>query len=410
MKLSELTVTHFLGVDAIGPTPIGPVTLFCGNNFTGKTSIQQAIRMLLTGEPARVKLKGDYGKMIADGHDTATLSALWADEAGENRGRTVTISDDIPPDGLVCTDEIDPLRFVLEPHRFAAQKEGRRKSFLFDLMGVSANKDDIAPLLTARGGDTEKIKQLMPLFRGGFEVAEREAEQQAKSARAVWKGITGEGYGSKKAETWEPQKNKQEQALESAAIAIANNHAELSCPECGTALSFDEAGLKVADEATTTAWTNSTAKLAERAQAAHRDVEGWCLLQAALSPTGIPSELLGTTLGPFNSLLASCGPSTWAPVQVDSDLDIAIGGRDYALCSESEQWRADAVLAEAIATRSGLDLIMLDRVDVLDVSSRGELLEWALEMAENGLQSILFATLKKPFAADGLTTVWLEDE
>ena len=70
-------------------------------------------------------------------------------------------------------------------------------------------------------------------------------------------------------------------------------------------------------------------------------------LADALSPDGIPAELLAEALGPINDRLHSNdGLAEWEPVVIHSDMRITYGLRDYALISESEKWRADAMIAE----------------------------------------------------------------
>jgi hypothetical protein len=74
------------------------------------------------------------------------------------------------------------------------------------------------------------------------------------------------------------------------------------------------------------------------------------------------------------------------------------GQRDYRLLSESERWRVDAMIAEAIAHLSGMRIIVLDRFDVLDQHGRGELLGWLDVLADQKEidTALVFGTLKEP--------------
>lgn len=141
------------------------------------------------------------------------------------------------------------------------------------------------------------------------------------------------------------------------------------------------------------------AKTKQAAQHA-ADVTAWDAIAQALSPDGIPAELLAEALGPVNARLAqSSADTSWPVVTIATDMSITYGaGRPYALCSESERWRADAMLAEAIAHVSGARLLVLDRMDVLDLHGRSELLGWLDVLAETGEvdTALLFATLKQP--------------
>jgi hypothetical protein len=103
----------------------------------------------------------------------------------------------------------------------------------------------------------------------------------------------------------------------------------------------------------------------------------------------------------------------WLRVGINGDMTIsADGDRPYALLSESEQWRADAMLAEAISHCSGLRLLVLDRFDVLDGKGRADLLAWLDVLATEGEleTALLFGTLKH--LPDGLpdtaSAEWIE--
>ncbi len=145
----------------------------------------------------------------------------------------------------------------------------------------------------------------------------------------------------------------------------------------------------------------------------HELVKSWSLIADALGPNGIPSEILADAIGPMNKLLASYSAATgWASVQISETIDVTFGGRLYGLLSESEKWRCDALLTAAIARLSGLGLVVLDRLDVLDLPSRGQALKWLMQLTKSGdLQSVILAgTLKQPMEnpPTGLQAVWID--
>ena len=103
----------------------------------------------------------------------------------------------------------------------------------------------------------------------------------------------------------------------------------------------------------------------------HADVQAWEQIAEALAPSGIPAELLSEALTPLNDALAGHAESAQCPrVVVEADMTVTADGRAYALLSESEQWRADAMLAATIARLSDVRLLVLDRFDVLDQQGR----------------------------------------
>ena len=135
----------------------------------------------------------------------------------------------------------------------------------------------------------------------------------------------------------------------------------------------------------------------------------------ALGPAGIPAELLAEALDPINERLAAMANlSEWARIGIEADMSItADGGRPYGLLSESEKWRADAMIAEAITHLTGLRLLVLDRADVLIGAERDRLFWWLDDLAADGAidTALVFMSLKAPPAGlpEAITPFWIED-
>lgn len=145
----------------------------------------------------------------------------------------------------------------------------------------------------------------------------------------------------------------------------------------------------------------------------HADVVAWSLIAEALAPTGIPAEILAGALDPCNELLAAqAAVATWQPVVITPEIEITYGGRLYGLLSESEKWRADTLLAIAIARLSGIRLVLLDRFDVLQPSARPQALKLLLALTRSGdIESAVMAgTMKEPMAKvpAGIQQVWIQ--
>ena len=71
------------------------------------------------------------------------------------------------------------------------------------------------------------------------------------------------------------------------------------------------------------------------------------------------------------------------------------------------------MIAEAVSFLSGVRLLVLDRVDVLDLDGRADLLYWMDGLAEDGEidRALLFATLKAlPVKLPGMVEAfWIEN-
>lgn len=146
----------------------------------------------------------------------------------------------------------------------------------------------------------------------------------------------------------------------------------------------------------------------------HQEVVEWSKIAEALSPSGIPSEMLGEALDEINlRLTQSSEDSTWQLVKIDADMAITYGGRAFGLLSESEQWRVNAMITEAISFISQNKFFALDRMDVLDPASRGNCLAWLETLADNNEIDTAFvaATLKqKPSDSDVMQVAWLNHQ
>lgn len=145
----------------------------------------------------------------------------------------------------------------------------------------------------------------------------------------------------------------------------------------------------------------------------HADVLAWDGIAAALGPDGIPAEILAEALGPINARLAqSALDADWPAVVIGANMALTYGGRARSLCSESEQWRCDAMVAEAIANLSCARLLVLDRFDVLDQAGRSQLIGWLDALARAGEidTALVFGTLKSVPAnlPDTCAAHWIE--
>ena len=157
-------------------------------------------------------------------------------------------------------------------------------------------------------------------------------------------------------------------------------------------------------------------ELKVRAGVVANEIAQWSLLADALgnSPDSIPSELIARTIGPLNEAMAKlCVAWGTPPVALDPHIALARGdGTQYYLLSESERWRADAVLALSLAQVGPLKLVCLDRFDVLEPDARPAFFGMLERFtADNPTISVLITgTLKSPVTAQipGVKFWWVE--
>ncbi len=179
---------------------------------------------------------------------------------------------------------------------------------------------------------------------------------------------------------------KPEDLAESRAL-LSSKEGELKSATSGLEkMRADKAAAASADERT------------QKAAGHHADVIEWEKIASALAPDGLPAELLADALKPVNALLQAYAVMTgWRQPRIDPDMCIRADGRPYALHSESEKWRIDAMISAAIASMSDIRIIMLDRVDVLEPAQRPMLIAWLNELCDQGEleTALLYGTFKK---------------
>lgn len=162
------------------------------------------------------------------------------------------------------------------------------------------------------------------------------------------------------------------------------------------------------------AQADSAAGITKKAAELHTEVAAWLEIADAMSPEGIPAELLQQALAPINqSLQVLAGMAGWPLIEISRDIEVTSQGRPYPLISESEKWRADTLLALAIAQLTELRLVLLDRFDVLEPKARGQLIGLVHQLIsmETIDTVIMLGTLKeKPGALpEGFMAAWISN-
>jgi energy-coupling factor transporter ATP-binding protein EcfA2 len=199
MLLSKLQTQNFAGLPAF-TVDFAPLTLFAGQNGSGKSTIRDAIAFVLTGNGVRgIKQVNQYDRLLTHGAEKG-----WAEATLDGRviRRSITT-------GKIGTVAVPPtpecLPFILDPARFAGLEPAEKRNALRELLGVKATVDHVADRLKQAGLPESVVIALRPyIVKGGFEGGEKQARTFATEARGAWKAITGQVYGSKVAEDWAP--------------------------------------------------------------------------------------------------------------------------------------------------------------------------------------------------------------
>lgn len=201
MKINTLKIQNFEGVSLIDLTLSKPVTMFVGGNGQGKSGIAEAVKLALTGETGRdVEKKADYKHLIKEGTKKSMINVQL--DTGDSCGIDILKSKSM---GSHMTGN-PILPYVLEASRFAGSDSKERRTVLMKATGANVSTEKVKEMLKARGCDMVKAEQALPLLRSGFPAAESQCRDQAREAKADWKAVTGETWGSDKGEVWEPER------------------------------------------------------------------------------------------------------------------------------------------------------------------------------------------------------------
>ncbi|MDC8446069.1 MAG: hypothetical protein LV471_09125 [Nitrosomonas sp.] len=200
MKINKISSSGTIAIRSVDINCNTPITLICAHNRGGKTSLRDGIIHAFTGAHPKEKLKKNYSLLI-NRNDGNNVGYTYVDYDGGKRA-CITL-----PNGThELTDQLPAaLPFVIDPALFGSITPDERRSFLFDLGNLRSDGEEVKKKLIIRGYSTDRINAVMPFLKSSFANAQKHAEENVKQARANWKAVTGETYGSLKAEKWATQ-------------------------------------------------------------------------------------------------------------------------------------------------------------------------------------------------------------
>lgn len=195
----KINVENFMGC-AKADVEVGKVTYICGLNHQGKTSFINAVSAALTGTPVILGLrKTDLGMLVRTGAAAGKVRI-------ENEDSAVSIT--YPKAELQTTGSNPPSVSKIAAgidsiSKFTAKE---RSEFIRNLTDCAPTIDDLKAFLKERYVENEKIadKVWEKIDQDGFDASLERAKDTGRALKQQWSIVTGEAYGSQKAETWQP--------------------------------------------------------------------------------------------------------------------------------------------------------------------------------------------------------------
>ncbi len=199
MKITAIQADNLLGIKSVNVKLETVVTLFAGRNGSGKSSIQEAVRMAICQDQVRdVTTKKEFGKLVHG--DAKAGGAHIAIDNDPDKGFAFNM-----PKGDFTGPEIsESMRVALNGQRFARMTADERRTFLFGLTKLKPNAENVkARMLTPKWACEEvKVDAVLPMLRTGFPGACEYAKNKATESKGAWRALTGETYGAVKAPAW----------------------------------------------------------------------------------------------------------------------------------------------------------------------------------------------------------------
>lgn len=195
----KINVENFMGCEK-ADVEVAKVTYICGLNHQGKTSFINAVSAALTGTPVILGLrKTDLGMLVRTGTAAAKVKI-------ENEDSAVAIT--YPKAEMQTTGSNPPSvsKIAAGVDNIIDFSAKERSEYIRNITGCAPTKDDLKAFLKERYIENEKIadKVWEKIDQDGFDASLERAKDTGRALKQQWSIVTGETYGSQKAETWQP--------------------------------------------------------------------------------------------------------------------------------------------------------------------------------------------------------------
>lgn len=197
----RISIENFIRIPHLDLAIKRPVLLIAGGNEQGKTSVKEAIQFVLRGDNPRVKHKKDFVYLLTQGAKRGHVELTFQNYTVRRNVRdgAATGDTDALPTDTVLMD------VCIGVSSFMDMKEAERRGLLMKVMGAALTPERISAELRERGFTDSLIRRYEPIYKHGLAAAHDKAARIESEKVGEWRGITGEAYGEKKAETWKPK-------------------------------------------------------------------------------------------------------------------------------------------------------------------------------------------------------------
>lgn len=219
----KITIENYRGIKAASLALDG-IALVAAPNATGKSAVAQAAGSVLTGQAVPIPgvLKTMAGMLVRSGasggfaqldSDDGTARVDWPRASLKTKGA--------PPQISAIAAGIESLT---PPHGAPddAAKQKRRAEILIELLQAHPVFEDLRARFAREGISEDTAKAVWETIeKQGWDAAHAQAKETGARLKGQWEAVTGERYGSKKAENYVPNEWEPELANASAELLTA---------------------------------------------------------------------------------------------------------------------------------------------------------------------------------------------
>ncbi len=201
----KLSIRNYRAIES-ADIDIDNVALICAHNWQGKTAISQALQSCLTKQKVVIDgLKvGDVKNLVKDGAKSGSIK-ISNDDSEINilypKATVMQAGDDIKSSRIACGLD-----------SFGKMDKKEAAKLIYQILSVSPSEEDFYSMVVQSSKDAgfdmpvselEKVWKALQIV--GWERCQKDISEQAKLAKGAWQQITGQTWGSSKAEGWFPE-------------------------------------------------------------------------------------------------------------------------------------------------------------------------------------------------------------
>ena len=201
----ELSIRNYRAIET-ADIKINNIALICAHNAQGKTAIVHAAQSCLLKEKVVIDgLKvGDSKNLVRDGAKSGSIKISNADSEVNILYPKASVAH--------AGDDIKASRIACGVDKFGKMDRKEAAKLIYQILSVTPSEDEFYSMIVQSSKDVgfdmpvselEKVWKSLQIV--GWEKCQKDISEQAKLAKGAWQQITGQSWGSSKAEGWFPE-------------------------------------------------------------------------------------------------------------------------------------------------------------------------------------------------------------